>query len=97
MKKINHVERLVNGEEDDDDDFLDFYAQLVKRAAGAKEADHTLVECIAKLEALGVSEHDASHLLLEYGTAAQANGFNGGFEFGFAEGGLLGVYGHKAS
>lgn len=91
MKKIDHVERLVNNE-GEDEDLLDFYYQLVKQAAGAKEAEHTFEECAAKLEALGVSEHDATHLLMEYGMATEKNGFNGGFEFGFQQGGLLGVY-----
>jgi hypothetical protein len=97
MKKINHVERLVNNE-GKDEDLLDFYDQLVKQAAGAQEAEHIFEECAAKLEALGVSEHDATHILMQYGMATQENGFNGGFEYGFQQGGLLGAYGRsKAS
>jgi hypothetical protein len=45
-----------------------------------------------------VSEEDADTLLMDYGLAMQEKGFNGGFDTGFSEGGLLGVYGQsKAS
>jgi hypothetical protein len=79
MKKINHVERIKAEGKD-----REFYFELVERAAGAKEAEKMFEACAAKLEALGVSEHDAAEILLDYGQAMQENGFNAGFGLGTA-------------
>lgn len=92
MNKINHVKRVRNEARD-----REFYENLVDNAAGAEEAEIHFEKCVEKLTAKGMDELEASEILLDYACALQENGFNAGFEHGFQQGSLLGVYGSKAS
>ena len=90
MEKINHAERVMA--EARDKEFLD---NLTERAAGADEAELAFQECRGQLEGWGVDLVEAGEILLQYGMAMQANGFNAGFDLGFSEGALLGRYGRN--